>query len=258
MDAKDVILGNYIKELAKEGKREDSRGSMDFRDLKISRGVIDHAEGSAQADLGATKVLAGVKLVPEEAYEDTPDQGNLVVSAELLPLAAAEYETGPPSPEAIELGRVVDRAIRAGNCIDLKSLLLEEGKAWTVYVDVYVLNFDGNLFDASVIAAMSAILDAKVPEYADGKADYTKREKKLKVDNLISSTTFAKIGNAILLDPTGNEELGMDARLTISTDGNMIRAMQKGLGGSFSVDEVESLIAESLKKHSHMEKKIRG
>lgn len=27
MDAKDVILGNYIKELAKEGKREDSRGA---------------------------------------------------------------------------------------------------------------------------------------------------------------------------------------------------------------------------------------
>ncbi len=99
-------------------------------------------------DLGATRVLAGVKLMLDEPMEDTPNQGNLVVSAELLPLASATYESGPPSPEAIEFARVVDRGIRHGNCVNLESLFVEEEKAWTVYVDLYVLNYNGNLFDA--------------------------------------------------------------------------------------------------------------
>ena len=34
---------------------------------------------------------------------------------------------------------------------------MENKKAWGVYIDVYVLNYGGNLFDACEIAAMSAL-----------------------------------------------------------------------------------------------------
>jgi exosome complex component RRP42 len=258
MEIADALKESYIKGFLKDGKRADSRGMLEFRDIKIKRGTIDHAEGSAEIELGDTKVLAAVKLVLESPMEDTPDQGNLIINAELLPFASAEYETGPPTPESIEFARVVDRGIRAGNCIDLKNLFIEEGKAWTVFVDLYVLNYDGNLLDAGEFAAMSALLNAKVPKYEDGKAIMKERVKKLKVDNIVASTTFGKIDNHLLLDMNGNEEKAANARITIATDGENIRAMQKGLNGSFNKSEIEKLLDSSFEHYDELKKIIQN
>ncbi|MGC8586072.1 MAG: exosome complex protein Rrp42 [Candidatus Micrarchaeia archaeon] len=252
MEAIDVIKVKYIKELLEHDKREDSRGMMDFRGIKIANSIIDTAEGSAQVDLGSTRVLAGVKLEVDEPMEDTPNEGNLVISSELLPLASADYEPGPPSPEAIELARVVDRGIRAGNCVDMEDLFIEEGKAWYVYVDIYVLNYDGNLIDASALAAMSALMHTKVPKYEDGKIIREERTRSLKINNVVTSATFSKIGNKLLLDPTKNEENASDARLTIATDIEKIRAMQKGLSGSLSAEEIEHLVDIAFEKHKEL------
>ena len=130
MDAIDIVKVNYIKELLAKKTREDGREMLAMRPISVLKSPIEHAEGSAQADIGATRVLAGVKLMVEEPMKDTPLQGSLSVSAELLPLASADYETGPPSPESIEFARVVDRGIRAGECINLPELFIEEGKVW--------------------------------------------------------------------------------------------------------------------------------
>ncbi len=253
MGAFDIVKSNYIKELLAKGVREDGRKTFGFRSIKITPGAIPHAEGSAMVDLGGTRVLVGAKVQVEEPMPDTPKQGNLMVSAELLPLAHAEFESGPPSPESIELSRVVDRGIRAANCIDLESLFIEEGKVWAVFIDIYVLNYDGNLFDAATIAAMAALMNAKMPVYkGEDKADYEKRESPLKLKSAVVSTTFAKIENSILLDPNIHEENAADARVTIVTDGKSVRAMQKGLGGSFSTSEIESLVDVSLEKYNEV------
>jgi len=252
MDAIDTVKTSYVRELLMKGEREDSRQLLEFRPIKIETGIIKNAEGSAMVDLGATRVLAGVKTDLNEPMEDTPNQGNMVVSAELLPLASASYETGPPSPEAIEFARVVDRGIRAGNCVNLESLFVEEGKAWTVYVDLYVLNFNGNLFDAGGLAAMSALLDTGVPKYEDSKVIREERPNKLKVDNIVTPTTFAKVADKIILDPTGNEEKAASARMTIALDKESVRSMQKGLGGGFYKNEVEELIDVAFNKHEEL------
>lgn len=252
MDAIDIVKSGYIRELINKGEREDLRDSYSFRPITIENGLIMNAEGSSQVDLGGTRVLAGVKLELDEPMEDTPNQGNLVVSAELLPLASADYETGPPSPEAIEFARVVDRGIRAGNCVDLESLFVEEAKAWSIYVDLYVLNYDGNLFDTGELAAMSALMDTGIPKYEDGKVIREERPKKLKLNNTVTSATFVKINNKIILDPSANEELAADGRITIATDKENIRAMQKGLRGGFFSDEVLSLIDVAFNKHEEL------
>ena len=178
--------------------------------------------------MGDTRVLAGVKLQIEEPMDDTPNQGNLIMSGELLPLASEMYETGPPSASAIEFGRVVDRGIRHGNCIDLKSLFIEEEKVWTVFIDLYVLNYDGNLFDAGTMAAMAALMNTKVPKVEDGEAVRTERKTTLKIDNIVGSTTFAKIKDKLILDPSGDEELAADCRLTIATDAEKVQLHAEG------------------------------
>ncbi len=249
MNILNVAKMDYIKELLNKSMRLDSRDLFDFRPINIQLNLLKNSEGSAQVDLGDTRVLCGIKLQVEDTLDDTPNQGNLIVSAELLALASQDFESGPPTAEAIELSRVVDRGIRAAECINLTDLFIEEKKAWTIFVDLYVLNYSGNLFDASYIAAMSALLNTWVPKYEDGKAVMEERVKKLKIDNIVTSTTFAKIHNKIILDPDENEEHVADARLTIAVDQDKIRAMQKGLSGAFTLNEIKELTEISFEKH---------
>ncbi|MGC8537870.1 MAG: exosome complex protein Rrp42 [Candidatus Micrarchaeia archaeon] len=252
MDIISNLMGGYIKDTLEKGGRLDSRGPYSFREINVETGIISHAEGSAQVDIGATKVLAGVKLMVEDPMPDTPGQGNLMMNAELLPLAYADYETGPPSPESVELARVVDRGIRAGNSIDLLDLALEDGKVWSVFVDLYVLNYGGNLFDASGLAAMAALANTKMPKYENGAVIREERSKKLKIDNIVTYTTFGKVSDHLLLDMNINEEDIASARLTIATDDDQIRAMQKGMNGSFTGKEIEELIDISFEKHKDL------
>jgi exosome complex component RRP42 len=49
------------------------------------------------------------------------------------------------------------------------------------------------------------------------------------------------------MDPSLDEEQIAEARLTVATDNNGdVRAMQKGLIGSFSVDEIKKVINSSI------------
>jgi exosome complex component RRP42 len=187
-------------------------------------------------------VLAGVKIDVGAPLQDKPDEGALITGAELLPLANADYEPGPPSPESIEFARVVDRGIRAAEVLDLEGLFIEKDKVWTTYVDLYVLNYDGNLFDAGTLAATSALLSARMPKYEEEKVIREGNLGKLKTKGIVTSCTFAKVGGKMLLDPNANEENIMDCRLTIANDENVIRAMQKGLRGAFTFQELKGLV----------------
>lgn len=246
------IEKDYICNLAADGKRMDGRGFDEFREISIEKGVAKNAEGSALVKLGDTSVMVGIKMATGEPYPDTPDSGVLTTAAELRPAASPDFRSGPPSPIAVELARVVDRGIRESKTVDFKKLCVtEKEKVWVLYLDIHVLDYDGNLFDASEIGALSALSDTAVPasRFELGE-DY-----KLSIEHKPVSCTFVKIGNAVMLDPGLDEETVADARLTVSTDENGdIRAMQKGLNGSFTLEEVKSVIKTSKKQGE----KIRG
>ncbi|MEM4311058.1 MAG: exosome complex protein Rrp42 [Nitrososphaerales archaeon] len=231
-----------LANLLTQGKRLDGRSLLDYRDLKIETNLISKAEGSAKVSLGNTQAIAGVKVEIDEPFPDTPDQGILIVNAEILPLASPYAEPGPPDEEAIELARVVDRGIRASDMINLKNLCLIEGKkVYTIFVDVSILNVDGNLFDATSYAVVSSLLTTKIPKYEvkDGEIKQVDEKISLSFDTIPISVTLGKIGNTLIVDPDQEEEALMDARLTLAVDSDdNIVAGQKGGAGSFSYDEV--------------------
>ena len=100
-----------------------------------------------------------------------PGDGVLTTGAELIPLAHESFEPGPPSEDAIELARVVDRGIRESGMIDVKQLCIKKGEEiWMVFIDIYALDYDGNLFDASNLAAVCALKNAIVPWKQYGKS----------------------------------------------------------------------------------------
>ena len=166
-----------LKQMFTEGKRFDGRKLDEFRDFEITYDVSNKAEGSARIKLGKTEVVVGVKMQLGTPYPDSPDKGNLMVSGDLLPLASPRFEQGPPKFKAIELPRLVDRAIRECGMIDFSKLVVTPGeKVWTIIIDIYPINDDGNLIDASVLASVAALKKAVFPGIdEEGNIDYKNR-----------------------------------------------------------------------------------
>ena len=257
MPAISKIRRRQILGMVGEGKRVDGRGLLDYRRLEIEVGSIEKAEGSAFVKLGKTKVLVGVKIEEGTPYEDSPNEGVLMVNAELVPLASPTFEPGPPDENAIELARVVDRGIRESKAIDLEKLCIEPGKrVFIVFVDIYVLDHDGNLIDASGIASLAALVNAKAPEVPGFEYSWDSAPK-LPIREYPIPTTFAKLGNAIVMDPCLEEEQIMSARLTITTTSKGdICAMQKGGVGTFSVEDVLFMVSLARERGAEIRKKV--
>jgi exosome complex component RRP42 len=225
-----------------KGKRIDGRAFDEQRPIEIEVDVIKKANGSARVKLGDSEVIAGVKVDTGEPFEGLETKGALIVSAEVLPTASPHVEPGPPDEDVIELARVVDRGVRESEMVDLEKLVLVEGKVvYTIFVDCSVLNTDGNLFDATSYATVAAILTAKIPvlEMQEGKVVDTGKTIPMPVTTIPISITQVRIGDAILVDPTAEEEGAMDARITITTSDEGYCALQKGHTGSFTIEEIK-------------------
>jgi len=235
---------HFIGRLIENGRRIDGRGFDDLREISVQTDIIhDKAEGSALVKLGNTEVLCGIKMEMGEPFPDRPEEGVMMTGAELVPIAAPDFEAGRPGEEAIELARVVDRGIRESKMIDLEKLVITPGeKVWMVYIDLHVLNHDGNLIDASTLASVAALNTTWVPKY-DEKTETVVREKDkdLPIKKLPISFTFAKVGNGIVLDPILDEEFAMDARLTVTVADKNVCAMQKGESGAFKPNEISGV-----------------
>jgi exosome complex component RRP42 len=240
-----------LMRLISDGKRADGRGLYDYRQIDIKVGLVRTADGSALATIGNTKVIAGVKFELGRPFEDTPGEGNLIVNLETPPLASPTFEPGPPDENAIELARVVDRAIRHSGFIDMSTLSIVQGKSvYALWVDVYVLNHDGNLMDASLLAAVAALATSQVPRsIIDG--DIIKLDKSNKVpltvnmDKMPITTTFNKIGKFILADANVEEEVLSEGRFTVAFSGDDVVSIQKS-SGFFTPLEIEDMMTHGL------------
>lgn len=226
-----------------KGKRLDGRNLDDIRPLEIELDIIKKANGSAKVKLGNSEVIAGVKIETGEPFEGLENKGALIVSAEVLPTASPYIEPGPPDEETVELARVVDRGIRESEMIDLDKLVLVPGKiVYTIFVDCSIINADGNLFDATSYAVVSALASSKIPvfEMQDGKVVNTGNSQDPPVTTIPVSITAIRIGEAVILDPTSEEEACMNARITITTNSNGdYTAIQKGSTGAFTVGQIK-------------------
>ena len=242
----------FIRDLISKGERIDGRALDEYRKIEIEANVVPaKAEGSALVRIGDTSVVAGVKILVGEPYPDSPDKGVTMVTAEMSPIASPLFELGPPKEDAIELARIVDRGVRESETLDAKELCIEVGKkVYMVFADVYPLEYDGNLIDASSIAVNAALLTAKYPEMKmeDGKAVPTGEILKLPIKNMAIEHTVSKIGDKLIIDPTLREEFVQDCRLTMAVDKkDNFTALQKGGGsGPMSLALVDQAMGMAL------------
>lgn len=241
------LLHDRVYELLAEDKRLDGRTPHDIRKIDIKTNVIEKAEGSAMVSMGATRIIAGVKVGVGEPYSDRPNEGVFTVNAELLPLASKSFEPGPPSPEGVELARIVDRSVRESRAIDLEKLCLIPGqKAYIIFVDFYVLDYDGNYFDPAVLAAVAALSTARLPKYKVAKGQLEKKEETIPLSLRTTpvSITIGLIKDKMLVDPSLAEQSSLDASMVVTFDseGNMC-AVQKNSSGYIPLDQMKNILA---------------
>jgi len=200
--------------------------------------------------MGKTDVIVGIKTEIGTPFADMPNMGVLKTEAEFTPIASPDFESGPPREDAIELARVVDRGIRESNCIDLEKLCIEGGeKAWEIFVDVHIINHDGNLIDASALAAVAALRKTKIPKLEDDKIVRDKLEKKLPLLHTPITVTVGKISDKLIIDPLKEEEEVFDSKITIAVmEDGKICAMQKSGENSLSLEDVNKMIDLAVKK----------
>ncbi len=240
-----------IEEYLANGKRLDGRSVSDFREIEVEFGISNSAESSVSVKIGKTHVYAGVKMGVVTPYPDSPDAGTFMTTAELGPMCSNKFDLGRPGIEAIEMGRVIDRGIRESGFIDFKALCIEEGeKVWQVFLDIVAINDDGNLFDAAGLAALIALGRARLPAYdkETDKIEHELTDNPLPLDKeaLSFNMTLHKIGNEIIVDPSYEEELISELRLSIAMGDNngepRITAMQKGKEGAITPEDMDKIL----------------
>ncbi len=254
------IMRNKIYSLLLQDKRIDGRRPADLRPIKIETGLLTKADGSALVSMGSTKILTGIKVEVGAPFPDRPDEGTFTVNAELLPLASASFEPGPPDERGIELARVVDRSLRESGVVDLKKLCLVKGeKVYILFIDIYVLDYDGNYFDPSLISALAALATAKIPRYeiVDGKPQKTGEYFSPELSALPFTVMVGIIGERFLIDPQLEEEKALDVSLVMGTDekGNMT-CVQKNSPGQIPVGLMDRLVDVVAEKTNEIRRKF--
>ncbi len=139
--------------------RPDGRGPADLRPVTITRRWLDHAEGSALVEFGATRVLCAASVtqgVPR--WRKGSGLGWVTAEYAMLPRAThtrsdRESVKGRIGGRTHEISRLIGRSLRAA--IDLKAL----GEN-TIAIDCDVLQADGGTRTAAVTGAYVALADA--------------------------------------------------------------------------------------------------
>ncbi|MHB8763998.1 MAG: ribonuclease PH [Deferrisomatales bacterium] len=139
--------------------RRDGRSPTDLRPLRLERGVLDHAEGSALIQVGRTRVLCAAS-VEEGVPSFLRGSGKGWVTAEygMLPRATLtrtprEAAKGKQGGRTLEIQRLIGRSLRA--VTDLASF----GER-TVWVDCDVLQADGGTRTAAITGGYVALVEA--------------------------------------------------------------------------------------------------
>jgi ribonuclease PH len=138
--------------------RKDGRAAGELRPVRIERGYLRHAEGSALIELGETKVICSATLEPGvPRWMMGGGKGWITAEYGMLPRSSKqriqrEADRGRTG-RTHEIQRLIGRSCRAAVAMNL----LGEN---TVLIDCDVIEADGGTRTASITGACVAVYDA--------------------------------------------------------------------------------------------------
>ena len=216
--------------------RDDGRTPDQLRPVTITRGWLDHAEGSCLVEFGKTRVLVAVSAtegVPR--WRKGSGLGWLSAEYAMLPRAThtrsdRESVKGKVGGRTQEISRLVGRSLRAA--VDLSKL----GEN-TLAVDCDVLQADGGTRTAAITGAYVALADAAA--YL-GKAEAVHRS--------VAAVSVGLVDGQPLLDLAYTEDVRADTDMNVvaTGDGDVIEVQGTAEGAPFSRKELDALLDLAL------------
>ena len=189
--------------------RPDGRSPGQLRPVTITRGWLDHAEGSVLIEFGATRVLCAASVTEElPRWRRGSGLGWVTGEYAMLPRATntrsdRESVKGRPGGRTQEISRLVGRSLRA--CVDLKAL----GDN-TIIVDCDVLQADGGTRTAAITGGYVALADA---------IGWLRGRNRCKGDPLVGSVAAISVG---IVDNEPRLDLCYDEDVVAQTDMNVV------------------------------------
>ncbi|KAJ7227164.1 ribosomal protein S5 domain 2-type protein [Mycena pura] len=240
----------YLERFIAENFRPDGRPFDTWRDVSVNVGSISTADGSALVRLGETTIVCGVKAEISEPELDTPEEGFLVPNIDLPALCSPRFKPGPPGDEAQVLSDRLNEVL--SSTISLSSLVIHPSKAvWVIYIDATCINYDGNVFDAALIAMVAALRNTMLP-----KATYNVETGQTSCTRTIAiplqilktpvSMTFGVFDATLLADPTAFEEPLLDTTISIVVDQKDDLVSVTQLGPGVDVSGTESTLSTCI------------
>jgi ribonuclease PH len=216
--------------------RPDGRAADQLRPVSLTRGWLDHAEGSCLVEFGATRVLVAAS-VTEGVPRWRKGSGLGWVTAEyaMLPRAThtrsdRESVKGRLGGRTHEISRLIGRSLRAA--IDLK--LLGEN---TIAIDCDVLQADGGTRTAAITGAYVALSDA---------CSYLKRPQA--IVRSVAAVSVGILDGEPRLDLPYVEDVAADTDMNVvaTGDGELIEVQGTAEGAPFSRAELDALLNLAL------------
>ena len=220
--------------------RHDGRAADQLREVRITRGWLDHAEGSVLVEFGRTRVLVAASFtegVPR--WMKGRGTGWITAEYEMLPRATntrsdRESRKGKVGGRTHEISRLIGRSLRA--VIDTKAL----GEN-TIVLDCDVLQADGGTRTASITGAYVALADAI--EDARAKGLIAKGAQPL-TGSIAAISVGIVDGQPVLdLDYPEDSTAQTDMNVVMTGAGGFVEVQGTAEGDPFDRSELDSLLA---------------
>jgi len=219
--------------------RLDQRKAGDLRPVRFQRDFQYHPAGSVLVEVGRTRVLCAVSIVPGvprwRNEQGTPG-GWLTSEYQMLPGATAgrtQRESGRtgPSGRSQEIQRLIGRSLRA--VLDLTQI----GQR-TIYVDCDVLDADGGTRCASITGASVALDLALRKLFTSGELTaWPLREQ-------VAAVSVGMVEGEPLLDLAYQEDsaAAVDMNVVMTAGGRFVEVQGTAEGAPFSERELQEML----------------
>jgi ribonuclease PH len=217
--------------------RPDGRSVTDLRPVTLTRGWLDHAEGSVLVEFGRTRVLCAASVAEEiPRWRRGSGMGWVTAEYTMLPRATntrgdRESVKGRLGGRTQEISRLVGRSLRA--CVDYKAL----GEN-TIIIDCDVLQADGGTRTAAVTGGYVALADAVA--WLVGR----KRTRGNPLLTSVAAVSVGVVGGEPRLDLCYDEDVAaeVDMNVVCTADGDFVEIQGTAEREPFSRDQLGRLL----------------
>ena len=224
-----------------DSPRHDGRRPDQLRDIRITRGWLDEAEGSVLVEFGRTRVLCVASFtegVPR--WRQGSGQGWVTAEYAMLPRATntrsqRESVKGKIGGRTHEISRLIGRSLRA--VIDVTAL----GEN-TIVLDCDVLQADGGTRTAAITGAYVALADA-VAWGTERGAITPRRGRPVLTDSVAAISVGVVDGRAVAdLPYVEDVAAGTDMNVVTTGSGAFIEVQGTAEGAPFDRAELDRLL----------------